>query len=254
MKPFLSMNTLRNIIIAITLTIALTTIFLMSGCSKSAEDNFNIALEYYQDRSFREAIPYFEDAITIEPENMKARFFLGVSHKAIGNLDKALVYIKDSNEVNPDDFYILYHLADTYLKMGNFNEAVRYTRKSLKVKPDFMDSHFLLATALNRAEKTTEAINELEFLRILMKEENPAMYNQVLFQLSDLYRREGKLEDSLASSQELIARQPDTPEYIYSLALTYLLMGNKPEAQKQLSKLEELNNPLADTLRSQFSK
>ncbi|MDX9703096.1 MAG: tetratricopeptide repeat protein [Candidatus Auribacterota bacterium] len=244
----------RISILRILAVLPVITLIFLSACSKNAEDNFQTALEYYKADRFNEAIPYFAKTISIEPENIKSRFFLGVCYKNTGDLNKALKYIEESFELNPNDFYILFHLGDTYLKLDQFDKAVTYARKSLGIKPDFMESHLLLGTALNGAGKVTEAVKELEFIVKIIKEENPTMYNQCVFQLGDLYRIQGRLEDSLKILTSLTSVNPDTPELVFSRGLTYQMMGNSLEAKNHLEKLDKMNSPLAEIMRKKMTQ
>lgn len=252
MKSSQTPATLKNICISLSLAIVIPGLALLNGCGQSSEDYFKQALNNYHANLYNEAIPLFRKAIEFEPENMKAKFFLGLSYKKTDQIDKAIEYIQQAREMNPNDFYILHHLADAYMRAGKHDKAVEAARQSLGVKPDYMESHFLLGISLKKAGKLSEAVRQLEFIAKLTPEENQFMYTQSLYLLGEIYRTQGKFEESRKALKALVNQNPSTPEFIYSLGMTYAALGQTAEAQHQVDKLAELNSPLADHLRKQI--
>ena len=227
---------------------------LLSSCGKKPEEMFQAGLKNYHEEKYLFAIEFFEKALKIEPENIKAKFYLGMSYKKNGQIDKALETIKDCYEIDPDDFYISFNIADCYYLQNNYNESLSWARKSLRVKPDFIDSHFLLANAMLKKGQTSQAQDELEFILNIINEDNPFIQINSLFLLSNIYRDQGKFNKALDNLKEILISRPGNQEYIYHLGLTYNAMGNKKEALNVVEKLKKIGSEKADDLKSIISK
>jgi len=242
---------MKNTIKFITL---LAIVSLLSGCGKKPEDMFKTGLENYHEGRFLFAIGFFEEALKIEPENIKAKFYLGMSYKKSQQLDKALETIKDCYEIDPNDFYISFNIADCYFIQDNYDSAMTWTRKSLGIKPDFIDSHFLLANAMLKKGQTSQAQDELEFILKILNEDNPYVQNESLFLLSTIYRQQGNFDKAISNLKKILISRPENQEYLYNLGLTYNDMGNQKEALNVVAKLKEIGSEKADDLKTVISK
>ncbi len=229
----------------------ITVIFILSGCNKSPDEYFQEGLQQYNTGNFSEAIKNLSKAVDLEPENVKARFFLGMSYKNIGDVKKAVEQIDYSRQLNPEDFFILLNLADCYMKLGIFEQALKWVRESLKIKPDFMDSHLLLGVALLKSGNTQPAKEEIDFiLKVTDKDNDSYMNSQAKFTLSEIYMKDAKYQDCVTVLKELLQKEPDSPLYIYSLGLAYAKMNDQTNLKEQIKNLEAIGSPFAKELQS----
>ncbi len=229
-------------------------ILFLSSCGKSGEEYFQLGIDKYNAGYYKDGITYFNKSLKLEPENVKARFYLGMCYKKSGDIENALAEIRYANEINPNDFYIMYNLADCCNALGQFDKAAIWARRSLAVKHDFMDSHLLLGISLYRLGQPDEAVKEFEFLTKLTQNDtkNSHIYEDALFYLGTLYRQKGDLKASLEAILKLNELNPQSESYIYSLGLTYHAMNNIKETQAQLRKLENINSTLAQKLKDKI--
>ncbi len=235
------------------LYIAIFFVFL-TGCSKKPQDYFEEGIKKYNAGYIKEAAKLFNKTIQIEPENVKARFFIGMCYKKTGKIDKAIEKLHYAYEVSPEDFFILYNLADCYLMSENFEQSLLFARKSLRIKPDFMESHLVLGISLMKAKRLAEARSELSFIVKVIQDNGSPVKKEAMLYLAQLYRETDKLKESKELLEALCKENKMSPEYNYSLGLTYIALNNSAKARKQVEILRELKNPLADALANKISR
>lgn len=224
------------------------------GCSKSSQDYFEEGIRKYNAGYLIEATKLFNKTIKIEPENVKARFFIGMCYKKTGKIEQAIEKLHYAYEINPRDFFILYNLADCYLLSNNFDKAISFARKSLEVKPDFMETHLVLGISLLKIKQTVSAQSELNFIiKIIQDNKNP-IHKEAMFYLAQLYRDTGNFKESVNLLESLCKNNPSSANYNYSLGLTYLAMGDSKNTEKQIGVLERLKSRLANKLMGKLKK
>ena len=238
----------------IKLITVLAVAIILSSCGKKPEELFQAGLKNYHEEKYLFAIEFFEKALKIEPENIKAKFYLGMSYKKNGQIDKALETMEDCQDINPNDFYISFNIGDCYFLQDNYDKTLYWVRKSLAIKPDFIESHFLLANAMLKKGQPQQAKDEFEFILNIIEESDPFIQNESLFHLANIYREEGKLDKSLANLKEILISRPGNVKYLYNLGLTYNAMGNKQKALNIVDQLKTINSEKADELNAIVSK
>ena len=232
-----------------TLTTILIVAFLLTGCGKSGEKYFEAGIEQYNSEYFNEAVKLFKKALNIEPENVKARFYLGMSYKRQGKILEALDEIKQTVEITPNDFYILYNLADCYREIENYEKGIEFSRKSLSIKPNFLESHLLLGITMYHAGELTPAAQQLEFVVKVTQKDNSAIYYDALYHLGTVYRLKKNYEASVKTFTKSLQVTPNASRLHYALGVTYLAMNDMEKVAQQISKLKELNSPEEQMLR-----
>lgn len=164
-------------IIAVVVLVAL----ILSSCAGlfingEAEYAYEKGLALFNHGAFSEAIPYFEDAVSLEPDFYNAHLYLGRSHLNLRNYGKAIPSLRTAYRLSPRDFQkevadllidALLGAAYWELKQGNFQISLQYIRevistdpKSKKVKEDLSRVLVAVATELFKSGKAREAIKE----------------------------------------------------------------------------------------------
>lgn len=78
---------------------------------------------------FKTAIPYYEKALEINPNDLDSWKDLGVIYGQSGNFERALNAFKKSFELNPEDAQAVFNIAVTYQNTGNIDEANKWFSK-----------------------------------------------------------------------------------------------------------------------------
>lgn len=147
--------------------------FIVSG---EAQYEFDKGLALFNQGQFAEAIPFFEKAVSLEPDFYQAYLYLGRSQLNLRNYSKALSSLRKAYRLSPEDFKkqvadilidALLGAAFSELKEGNIQTSISYMRevlavepKSKKIKDDLSRVLIAVATELIKSGKVREAIKE----------------------------------------------------------------------------------------------
>ena len=172
---------------------------------------------------FSEAIPYFEDAVSLEPDYYSAHLYLGRSHLNLRNYGKAIPSLRTAYRLSPRDFQkevadllidALLGAAYWELKQGNFQTSLQYIRevistdpKSKKIKEDLSRVLVAVATELFKSGKAREAIKEY---REAIKA-NPDNLGAYIGLAKALFKN-GDLIKALEAAEKAVSLDPDSKE------------------------------------------
>ncbi len=72
----------------------------------------------YRTNRFREALPHLERAFELNPQHTETRYWLGCTHRALGDYHRAADALHAALEKEPENIDILYTLAQSYLDVA----------------------------------------------------------------------------------------------------------------------------------------
>ncbi len=102
-----------------------------------AADKYIIdANQYYAQGNYASAIPLYEKAIDIDPNNDMAYFRLALSYNYNGNYDKAIAVFNKEIELYPENYNIYDVQSMSYENKGDFDNAIANSNKALQLNPD----------------------------------------------------------------------------------------------------------------------
>ncbi len=102
----------------------------------SAEVYLLRGLKLLEEKAFLPAQSEFERAITREPKNAEALFYLGVAHHELEQYAEAAAAYERAVSVKSDLSEARWNLALTYVALGRHQEAIEQFRAYLDVAPD----------------------------------------------------------------------------------------------------------------------
>ena len=97
-----------------------------------------------QDRT-AEALSAFTQALSLQPDNHKLVFRVGVMHYQLGQPAEAMQAMQRAAELQPDDAGYAYHLGLVYSELGMSEQAVAAWERVLAIRPDHRNARMLLA-------------------------------------------------------------------------------------------------------------
>ena len=97
-----------------------------------------------QQEKYKEAREILECVVAVQPDNPKARFFLGVLFYQLRKFDEALKNIKIAVELDPKNPGYHYNLGLAYSEKGDMVRAVAEWRKVIELDPDNKRARTLL--------------------------------------------------------------------------------------------------------------
>jgi tetratricopeptide (TPR) repeat protein len=114
-------------------------------------------------KTYKEGIPFFEQALEHDPKNFYALFGLADCHRGLNEQEHSLKYWNKILEQDPANKVILTRAGDAYRKMDNDDEAEGYYRRALNIE---YDTYAILGLAMINKHRRhfKEASESLETL------------------------------------------------------------------------------------------
>lgn len=158
----------------------------------------------YNENRFTEAIGAFQQALKLDPRNVKAEDNLGLSYAGLGRYDEAIAayqqaigWQEQSSSKNPGPYI---NMGSLLLDLNRSQEAVTSLLQAVEVAPLESRAHELLGKAYARLEEFPKAQAELE-KAIELSPRSPNLYCM----LAPVYRKQGLGEKAKAEFERCAA-------------------------------------------------
>jgi tetratricopeptide (TPR) repeat protein len=158
----------------------------------------NLGLLATREGRTAEAVPYFEQALQLNPDHLIALENLGNAYRQQKNWDAARKVLEKAVAVGPQDAEANYSLGMVYAQLNDNDRAYEYLQQALKARPGY-----------------PEALNNLGVL----------------------YLRTGRRDNGVASFEECIRVAPAFEQSYMNLARVYALEGTPDKARNVLRDL-----------------
>ena len=192
------------------------------------------------------AIKYFEQARELDPMFARTYAALAESYAIMINvaygplspkqaMDIARYYARQAIEIDPS--LSEGHAAMAIIKMRyywEFPEAEQEFRKAIELKPDFAQAHYGYANLLALRGRFDESIKESEIARDL---DPYSPLSKVNCGRALYYAR--RWDEAETYFRELVAADPDYPQFLHPLGLVLAQQGKFPQAVAVLEKLHD---------------
>lgn len=114
--------------------------------SKTAEEFYNEAITFYENRKFTEALEANRMALKLAPRNAEILNNLGNCLFKMGRVDEAIKEWKNALEVSPKSAKICNNLGIAYYQIDENQKAIEYYKKAILFEPKFPDPYYNLAS------------------------------------------------------------------------------------------------------------
>ncbi len=168
---------------------------------------FDLAWALAEKGEYAAAIPAWEKALRLNPDDAKAHMNLGVALIRAGRPDEAIARHKKALEIDPDYPEAEMNLGVALAGKGNSKEAVEHYEKALALAPENPEVHNNLGVALARMGKPEQAI--AHFRSAL--EANPD-YPEVHNNLGAALAKAGKLDEAITEFERALLTNPNSTE------------------------------------------
>lgn len=106
-----------------------------------SETYFGMGLVSYYNKQLDEAIEQWENAVSLNKNNLKAYICLGIVYNEENMSDNAMKILKHAIEINPKYATIHLTLARIYEQKGVLDDAIYEYLKVLEINPETVDIH-----------------------------------------------------------------------------------------------------------------
>ena len=164
----------------------------------------NLGLLATREGRVAEAIPYFQEALRLNPDLLVALENLGNAYRQQRNWDEARKALERALKVNPLDAEAYYSLGMIFAQLDDTERAYEYLQNALKCRPGYPEALNNLGVLYLRTRRRDEAVASFEeSIRVA-----PA-FDQSYLNLARVYTLEGAPEKARTILLELLKQHPD---------------------------------------------
>ena len=201
----------------------------------------------------QDAIPYFQQALQLEPRFPEARINLGIALVKEGNHAAAVQQFDQALQLNPYSSAAHYNLGDALLQENKPAEAIPEFKRALELRPDYNEAHYDLGLALAAGEKWAEAGEQFQQALHFRVDETDAQYIAAV-----AFATQKRWPEAIALFKRVLLVKPDFAEGHDHLASALASQGNLAAAKSQFELALTLaqaqgNNALAKAIRDEMN-
>jgi O-antigen ligase/Flp pilus assembly protein TadD len=181
------------------------------------------------------AIEEMEKQVAESPADARSLIFLTLLHTKAGRFEDALGAANRALELSPKKQQIYFAIADIYLSSQQYEKAFETLQQAYDLDRSYPEAGKNLAIVAVLADK----VNLAEKIMGIPEKEWPVLFGNEK-QFINVYAKMGDYGKVKELWQMLIAEEPDNAQLHVSLAATYLQLGERQNAIKELEKAIEL--------------
>jgi tetratricopeptide (TPR) repeat protein len=155
---------------------------------------------YSQQSHHKEAVAEFLEAIKQVPNNSDLYEELGAEYRKSAQLELAQQAYTKELELSPNNPIAMYNLAKIDIETNRTDEGLDLLHKVVAIYSNVPATYFYLGVGNFDAGRTNEALAALEKAKSMHPE--PELQPRIEYELSRVYRKLGRLEDSNRAIQE----------------------------------------------------
>ena len=164
----------------------------------------NLGLLATREGRTAEAIPYFQEALRLNPDHLIALDNLGNAYRQQKNWDEARTTLEHAVKVSPQDPEANYSLGMVFAQINDTDRAYEYLQRALKFRPGYPEALNNLGILYLRTRRRDEAVASFEeCIRVA-----PA-FDQSYLNLARVYALEGAAARARTVLLELLKQHPD---------------------------------------------
>jgi len=137
----------------------------------------------------------------------------------------------------PRALHAVNNRADAYFKQNNFNEAIVDFTSAIEIDPSYAEAYYNRGNAYGIIGEMDNAFSD--FNQAIMLDQN---YAEAYNRRAQVFASQGKINEAIEDFKKA-SQLDDNPEFMYSLAITYLNIGQKEQACMILSTQKQLQHP-----------
>lgn len=183
-----------------------------------------------------EAIELYQQALASDPDLVQAHVNLISLYTRAGRPEEAERHFQRVMSLNPNIADAHYNYAALQFQGGRQGETEAALRRALEINPAHYDARFSLGVLLESQGPPYAAIRQYE-LALRHRPNGVGAH----IRLGRLLLQQGEVARGLASMEAgLMPESPETPAFMYDLAVVYARLGRREEAERWLGEAHEL--------------
>jgi Flp pilus assembly protein TadD len=210
----------------------------------SAEEWFERAYSFYENKNFDEAIRCYQKAIELEPDLDAAHNNLGIVFRHLKRYDEAETAFRKAIELNPDYAQAYSNLGILLKNLKRYDEAETAFRKAIELReaspsggnPDYATAYYNLGLLLANLKRYDEA--ETAYRKAIeLNPDDAAAYSNLGVLLANLKR----YDEAETAYRKAIELDPSFRSAYYNLACLKSITGDADNTFEYLEKASKLD-------------
>ncbi|MDQ7823021.1 MAG: diguanylate cyclase [Candidatus Eremiobacteraeota bacterium] len=182
-----------------------------------------------------EAVKSLEHALSLNPKNEAAHFFIANEYFLDGKMDRMKQHLVEAIDINPKFVAALRMLAESYKDEGNGKLAITYYKKLVDILPNSGYYRFQLYRVLSSMGYYKDAEEQI---KALMKIEPNFALN--FARLGEISLKQKKYENALGAYERLSQDKQYAVQGFLGKAGVYIEMGKLEEASNEVKQANKL--------------
>ncbi|KKT57818.1 MAG: Tetratricopeptide TPR_1 repeat-containing protein [Candidatus Giovannonibacteria bacterium GW2011_GWC2_44_9] len=181
----------------------------------------------------QKAISEMERQIVDNPKDARSYLFLSALYLKGGKIDDALKILDKAQELSPKKQQIFFLMADILISKGDNKKAFEVLKEAYDFAPAYGEAakNMALVAILNNQSDYAEEVLMKTFGKKIIKDQN----------LLTAYARAGNFQKVRDIWLLFIEKEPQNAQYRVNLAATFMQLGERQNAIKELQKAIEIN-------------
>jgi len=183
-------------------------------------------------RKFQLAFEEFDVVVKRSPETLWGWLFSGISLFHMDSLYQAHPRLKEALTIQPQDPLANYYMGSLLTQKNQNQDAITYLLTALKSRPDWVAVMTILASAYESLQQYTHS--DSLFKRALeLEPDNALLLNNYGYSLSE---RGVRLDEALQMAQKALSSDPENGAYLDTVGWIYFKKGAYEEAKSFIEK------------------
>lgn len=230
----------------------------------------HLAVAYAQGGQLSESAATLTRALSLAPDNARLHNHYGNVLRAQGHIDVALQHYREALRLHPGYAEAYNNMGALYYRQGRIKEAITWLEKAIRLDPEAIDAQYNLANSYVQQDTPLQAIPHYEVvlrlspqhlgahhnLGILLatlsqfKEAKPHLKEAMQadtptldahFHYAMALSAEGQCDAAIPLYQQVLAKVPQHAHAHHNIAVMYLTIEDKTNAQHHFEQSLSLN-------------
>ena len=182
----------------------------------TTKETFALAFQNHQKNNLNVAKQYYEEILSIDPNNFESIFLLGTLSAQSKKFDKAKQLLFKATQIQPNNAYVHNNLGNVLKELGEYEKATNCYEKAIQIQPNFAEAHNNIGLILFNMARFDESI--LSYKKSINSKPN---YEKPYNNLGNLLSNLGKYDEAENLYRQAIKIKSDNAGAFSNLLLNF---------------------------------